>query len=682
MTASVPASATTSDRHATLLRIFAADGALAEVVDGYRPRDGQLEMAEAVADAVDRCGTLIAEAGTGTGKTFAYLVPAMLWGGKVIVSTGTKTLQDQLFRKDIPLVRSALRAPVTVALLKGRANYVCHEHLGRTQEHGRLTTRQDAVHLRAIQRFALSTGSGDRAELAEVPEQAPIWNMVTSTRDNCLGAECAHYAKCFVMKARRAAQEADVVVVNHHLFFADLVLREEGITDLLPTANTVVFDEAHQLPETATMFFGETTSTAQLLELARDVLAAGFAHARDALVWVDAIAPFEKATRDLRLSMGTDPQRMSVEQLPASAPFHAALVQLRRALGELAKTLERHAERAEAIEQCWRRAMSLVERVDRWQDSEPRGGQQDGAVPTIRWLETFTHTLQLHRTPLSVAEVFDRERAGTPRAWVFTSATLAVKNDFDHFTSQLGLSQLDARSWPSPFDYGTQGLLYLPEGLPDPMSPRYTNAVIDAAWPLIRAAGGRTFVLCTTLRAVRTAGDLLRARIAEDGSDFPLLQQGEGSRSELLERFRRAGNAVLVGSQSFWEGIDVRGRALSLVVIDKLPFAPPDDPVLAARLDALAKRGGNPFMDYQLPTAVISLKQGAGRLIRDETDRGVLMICDPRLVTKPYGRRIWQSLPPFRRTRDQDVATSFFDAPDERSGVEPITRISTTPSFP
>ena len=626
-------------------------------MQGYRARDGQIEMAQAVADAIDGCGTLIAEAGTGTGKTFAYLVPALLWGGKVIVSTGTKTLQDQLFRKDVPMVRGALQAPVTVALLKGRSNYVCHEHLQRTQENGRLTSRQDAVHLRSIVRFAQSTGSGDRAELAEVPEQASIWNLVTSTRDNCLGVECSHYRECFVMKARRAAQEADVVVVNHHLFFADLVLRDEGITDLLPTANTVIFDEAHQLPETATLFFGEVVSTAQLMELARDVLAEGHTHARDAMTWVDAIGPLEKATRDLRLSLGTDVQRLNYKQLPPSAPFHAALDDVHRVLRELAAVLERQAERAESLEQCWRRALQLSERLGRWRENEVA----DAGTPTIRWLEAFTQTLQLHRTPLSVAEVFNKERESTPRAWIFTSATLAVKNDFAHFTAQLGLSSTDARSWPSPFDYATQGLLYLPEGLPDPLSSRYTEAVVDAAWPLIRAAGGRTFILCTTLRAVRAAGELLRSRIEAEGVDFPLLLQGEGSRSDLLERFRRTGNAVLVGSQSFWEGIDVRGRALSLVVIDKLPFAPPDDPVLAARLDALAKRGGNPFMDYQLPTAVISLKQGAGRLIRDETDRGVLMICDQRLVTKPYGRRIWQSLPPFTRTRDVKVATAFFD---------------------
>jgi ATP-dependent DNA helicase DinG len=645
-----------------LARVFAADGPLATEVERFSARPGQTEMAEAVADAIERTGTLVAEAGTGTGKTFAYLVPAMLWGGKVILSTGTKTLQDQLFRKDIPLVRAALAAPVTVALLKGRANYLCHEHLARTEERGRLPTREDAARFRTIQRFARVTQTGDRADLADVPEDASIWGLVTSTRDTCLGAECSHYERCFVVKARRAAMDADVVVVNHHLFFADLALREEGITDLLPAANTVVFDEAHQLPETATAFFGETTSIAQVLELARDALAEGYTHARDSLVWVDVVAPLEKAARDLRLALGQDAQKINAEHLSPSSPFHEALATVEARLADVAAALQANAERADSIEQCWRRAAALAERLARWRQpaAEGAGADDEGAV-VIRWIETFTHALQLHRTPLSIADVFTRERTGAPRAWIFTSATLAVKNDFDHFTSQLGLSQLDAKSWPSPFDYGRQGLLCVPDGLPDPLSSRFTDAVVDAAWPVIRAAGGRTFVLCTTLRAVRAAGELLRARIAAEDLDFPLLVQGEGSRSELLERFRRAGNAVLVGSQSFWEGIDVRGRALSLVVIDKLPFAPPDDPVLAARLDALARRGGNPFMDHQLPTAVIALKQGAGRLIRDETDRGVLMICDPRLVTKPYGRRIWQSLPPFRRTRDVRDAVAFFD---------------------
>ena len=640
-----------------LSRIFSDDGRLAAHVDGYVARDGQLAMADAVARAIDETGTLIAEAGTGTGKTFAYLVPALMWGGKVVLSTGTKTLQDQLFRKDIPTVRAALNAPVTVALLKGRANYVCHEYLQRTQETGRLTTRQDTVHLRAITRFAQSSSTGDRAELADVPEQAAVWNLVTSTRENCLGTECAHYRECFVMKARRAAQIADVVVVNHHLFFADLMLREEGITDLLPTANTVIFDEAHQLAETATLFFGESVSTSQLLELARDVLAEGHTHARDGARWVEVIGPLEKAARDLRLAFGTGVTRMNLEQIAPSSPLFAAIDTVLDELASLVKTLQEHAPRAESLEKCWRRAVALADRVRRWKADD----DADDDAPTIRWVEAFTHSLQLHRTPLSVADVFERERESHPRAWIFTSATLAVKNDFTHFAAQLGLASATARTWPSPFDYERQGLLYLPESLSDPLSPRYTAEVVAAAWPLIRAAGGRTFVLCTTLRAVKVASELIAERISAEGMDFPLMTQGDATRSELLERFRRAGNAVLVGSQSFWEGIDVRGRALSLVVIDKLPFAPPDDPVLAARLAAIAKRGGNPFMEYQLPSAVISLKQGAGRLIRDERDRGVLMICDPRLVTKPYGRRIWQSLPPFRRTRDAEVAKAFFD---------------------
>ena len=651
------------DRNRTLYDIFSDSGALAARVPGYRMREGQIELAAAIAHAIEGRETLIAEAGTGTGKTFAYLAPALLWGGKVIISTGTKTLQDQLFKKDVPTVRAALAAPVTVALLKGRANYVCHEHLARTQENGRLHARQDVAHLRSIVRFAKSSGSGDRAELPDVPEQSAVWNLVTSTRDNCLGSECSHYRECFVMKARRAAQEADVVVVNHHLFFADLMLKDEGITDLLPSANTVVFDEAHQLPETATLFFGQTVSTSQLLELARDVLAEGHAHARDAARWQDVVGPLERAARDMRLAIGEDEKRMNASQINPDSPLFAALGVARSELSALAALLEKQAERAETLEQCWARARQLEQRLAAWESGQSGEEGSGKPVTMIRWIEAFSHSLQLHTTPLSVAETFTRQRDGHPRAWIFTSATLAVKDDFSHFAKQLGLGGASAHAWPSPFDYANQALLYLPEHMPEPRSPDYTEAVIAAAWPVIRAAGGRTFVLCTTLRAVRLAGELLRQRLEADGLASPLFVQGEGARTELLERFRRAGNAVLVGSQSFWEGVDVRGGALSLVVIDKLPFAPPDDPVLAARLDALAKEGGNPFMDYQLPAAVIALKQGAGRLIRDGTDRGVLMICDPRLVTKPYGRRIWQSLPPFRRTRDAAEAIRFFDQP-------------------
>ena len=627
-------------------------------------------MAKAVASAISTHRTLIAEAGTGTGKTFAYLVPALLWGGKVILSTGTKNLQDQLYLRDIPTVRKALQAPVSIALLKGRANYVCHFHLERTLQNGRLTTREDVGYLRDISRFVKTTSSGDKAELSRVPESASVWNLVTSTRENCLGAECQYYQDCFVMKARKEAQKADVVVVNHHLFFADVALRDTGVAELLPSANTVIFDEAHQLPETATLFFGETVSTSQVLELCRDVLAEGLAHARDGAEWPKVVAPVERAARDLRLTFTEDSVRLAVNQIAPSSTFFPALDTLLEQLNNMVAVLERQAERADTIEQCRVRAIELVTRLEGWQNSlnssvgalrcKDQPQQEASQQERVLWIEAFSSSLQLHQTPLSIAPIFSKQREGTPRAWIFTSATLAVKNDFHHYAAQMGLWDEPAQSWPSPFDYANQGVLYVPQNLPQPNAFEYTDAVIDAALPVIEAAGGRAFFLCTTLRAVNKVGERLRAEFEKRQWPFPLMVQGEAGRTELLDRFRAAGNAVLVGSQSFWEGVDVRGDALSLVIIDKLPFSPPDDPVLAARIDALEKKGLSGFIHHQLPAAIINLKQGAGRLIRDETDRGVLMICDPRLISKPYGRRIWQSLPPFKRTRELDVVRQFF----------------------
>nr|WP_019141259.1 ATP-dependent DNA helicase [Noviherbaspirillum massiliense] len=616
-------------------------------------------MAKAIANAIAQQKTLIAEAGTGTGKTFAYLVPALLWGGKVIVSTGTKNLQDQLYLRDIPTVRKALHAPVSVSLLKGRANYVCHFHLERTLQNGRLTAREDVGYLREISRFVKTTMTGDKAELSKVPESATVWNLVTSTRDTCLGAECQYYQDCFVMKARREAQQADVVVVNHHLFFADVALKDTGVAELLPSANTIIFDEAHQLPETATLFFGETVSTSQVLELCRDVLAEGLAHARDGAEWPKVVAPVERAARDLRLAFPQDLVRLAVNQIAPSSPFFPALEKLKDELEGMVAVLEKQAERAETIEQCRTRAVDIVAKLEKWNAAGEDGSSAAGQ-DRVFWIEAFTSSLQLHQTPLSIAPIFSKQREGAPRAWIFTSATLAVKNDFNHYASQMGLWNEPAQAWPSPFDYGQQGLLYVPDNLPEPNSYDYTDAVIDAALPMIEASGGRAFLLCTTLRAVNRAAERLREEFEKRKLPFPLMVQGEAGRTELLDRFRAAGNAVLIGSQSFWEGVDVRGEALSLVIIDKLPFSPPDDPVLAARIEALEKKGLNGFVHHQLPAAIINLKQGAGRLIRDESDRGVLMICDPRLISKPYGRRIWQSLPPFKRTRDAEVAKAFF----------------------
>ncbi|MBU6492734.1 MAG: ATP-dependent DNA helicase [Burkholderiales bacterium] len=673
-------------QHASELEtIFGADGLLARAIDGYRPRPAQLEMARAVSAALASHDTLIAEAGTGTGKTYAYLVPAMLWGGKTIISTGTKHLQDQLFARDIPTVREALAVPVSVAVLKGRANYLCHYYLERAEHEGRFGSRHEIAQLREIVQFAKLTRSGDKAELASVPENAPIWSQVTSTRDSCLGADCPRYKDCFVMQARKEAQQADLVVVNHHLFFADVMLRDTGIAELLPSANTIVFDEAHQLPETATLFFGQTLSTGQLLELARDAVAEGLVHARDAAQWTALGAALERAARDVRLSFSQDALRVSAAQLGESHALFEALDKLEAALLDLIATLEAHAERAEALGACLRRAIDLHRLLAQWQHAEPPGGEaaaQMGKAPagardqgsdtgqdgesanegaSVRWVEVFSHAVQLHLTPLSIAPIFAKQRGGAPRAWIFTSATLSVKGNFTHYAAQLGLDAAKSISLPSPFDYEAQSLLYVPRNLPAPSALGFTDAVLEAALPVLEVSGGRAFLLCTTLRAVKRAAERLRDEFDRRGWSYPLLVQGDASRTELLDRFRALGNAVLIGSQSFWEGVDVRGEALSLVIIDKLPFAPPDDPVLAARLDALARKGLSPFAVHQLPQAVITLKQGAGRLIRSESDRGVLMICDARLVEKPYGRRIWQSLPPFRRTRELPTVLSFFE---------------------
>ncbi len=636
-----------------LRHIFSETGPLAASLSGYRLRPQQLEMAQAIHDAIEQRRVLVAEAGTGTGKTFAYLVPALLSGGKVIVSTGTKTLQDQLFNRDLPAVREALKAPVTVAMLKGRANYVCHHHLERAQAEGRFLSRDDVHHLHEIGRFAQRSQTGDKSELAIVPETATIWASVTSTRDNCLGQECSHYKECFVMEARKRAQAADVVVVNHHLFFADVMLRDEGVAELLPAANTVIFDEAHQLPETAGLFFGEDISTSQFLDLARDARTEGLIEAKDFKALPEAAGALEKAVRDFRLVFGLDAARMPVQKALDRKGFGAGLDTVKTKLGELASMLESQAERGPGLENCWQRALALQAQLAGWQSS--------ANANLVRWVEVFAHSVQLHATPLSIAEIFSKQIEGRARAWVFTSATLAVKSDFSHYLGQMGLFDAGTGFWESPFDYPSQAVLYVPQGMPEPNGQDYAIAVAQAALPAIVASGGRAFVLCTSLRAMRDIHAWLKEAFEREGLEFPLLLQGETSRSETLDRFRKLGNAVLVASQSFWEGVDVRGEALSLVVIDKLPFAPPDDPVLAARIDKLNAEGKSAFMEYQLPYAVITLKQGAGRLIRDEGDRGVLMICDKRLVEKQYGRRIWQSLPPMKRTRELDEVRAFFE---------------------
>ena len=644
--------------------VFAPGGALERALPGYRPRDQQLDFARAVRDAIDSKGVLIAEAGTGTGKTFAYLVPALLSGGRVIISTGPKTLQDQLFHRDLPLVRRALGVPVDVALLKGRANYVCLHHLESAASQGTFGSRDEASHIQKIRSFAARTMSGDRGDCAEVPENSGAWHQATSTRENCLGAGCRHYAECFVMKARKRAAEAEVIVVNHHLFFADLALREESAADLLPPADTVIFDEAHHLPDLARLFFGQSISTVQAVELGRDVRIAAAEHARESRELSGAADDLERAARDVRIALGEASGRTPLAALRSRSAFDESLDALAATLQKADSLLEAHEERAEEFRNARVRAAEMLARVLEWREADARpDAAWDEERPdrgVVRWIEAYPHSAVLYVTPLDIARLFRARLEERQRAWIFTSATLSVNGDFSHYASEMGLAGAVTRSWASPFDFENQALLYVPQGLPDPNSEGYVEAVVEASWPVVRAASGHAFLLFTSLRAMERGYERLASRLRAEGLDWPLLLQGSGSKNELLERFRRSPHAVLVGSQTFWEGVDVKGEQLSVVVIDRLPFNPPDDPVLAACIERINRAGGNAFMDYQLPRAVITLKQGAGRLIRDENDRGALMICDPRLVDKPYGRRIWRALPPFRRTRSLADVQAFF----------------------
>mgnify|MGYP001190254530 FL=1 len=667
------------DIEADVREVFADGGPLARKIPGYRARTQQIELAEAISRAIRDRGTLVAEAGTGTGKTFAYLVPVLMHGGKALISTGTKTLQDQLFARDLPAVRDALGLPVTTALLKGRSNYVCHYHLERTVGDGRLASRAEVAQLRKIERFAKVTRSGDKAELAEVPENADIWHRVTSTRDNCLGSDCPSYRECFVMQARKRAVEADVVVVNHALFLADLALKDEGITDLLPAADTVVFDEAHQLPAAATRFLGESVSSHQLLEFARDAIVTGLSHARESADWPVLGQAVEQATRELCLSCAAvdklPGQRSTFDQLPNLEEFGAAVRKVIEAIHALGRILAAAGERHPDLELVAKRGPDLIARLARWTEAcegaaaAPGGAQaEEGGAPEVpaefddgwvRWVETGNGHVRLHTAPLSVAQAFSQYRPAG-QAWILTSATLSVREDFSHFTRQLGLYGAETGRWESPFDYATNGRLFVPHGVPSPQDPRFTEGFVEALLPVLAASRGSALVLCTTLRAVDRVAELLQEAFRERGWEWPLFKQGERSRRELLERFRTSQHAVLVGSASFWEGIDVPGDALTLVAIDKLPFAPPDDPVLDARIRACKKRGGNPFFEYQLPEAAIALKQGAGRLIRTEKDWGVLMVADRRLVEKPYGKLLWRGLPPFTRTRSVEDVEAFY----------------------
>lgn len=624
-------------------------GLLARALEGFAPRPQQLEMAAVVADTLRDGGTLIAEAGTGTGKTFAYLVPALLAGQKVIISTGTRNLQDQLFLRDLPCLRDAMANPLSVALLKGRANYLCLHRMENalldSRGHGRETLRW----LLQVRDWSARTERGDISELADIPEDASIWPMVTSTTDNCLGQECGAWSQCHLVEARRRAQEADIVVVNHHLLCADFAIKDDGFGELLPGADAFIIDEAHQLPEIASNFFGTTVSTRQVLDLCRDTRDEYHREAGDLPALPAEADRAAKAARDLRLAFGQAVRRGAWKEIETDRQLSDAIDGCRAALARLRAKLEAVEGRGKGLDACLARCDSLMRCMAELLD--PDEDDDD-----IRWFETHRQSLRLSRTPMEIAAVFGAQMARHPAAWVFTSATLAVGEDFAHFRRQLGLDDAQERQWESPFDYPAHALWFVPRGLPQPSEPGYTEAVVDIAVPIIQASDGRAFLLFTSHRALRQAAELLEERV-----DYPLLVQGSGPKAEMLSRFVELGNAVLLGTASFWEGVDVRGAALSLVVIDKLPFASPGDPVLQARLDAIRRRGGNPFMQHQVPQAAIALKQGAGRLIRDVEDRGVLVMCDPRMLKKGYGQVFLDAMPPFARTRELEDVLAFFD---------------------
>ena len=641
-------------------RLLGPKGPLARAIDNFESRREQQLMADWVGETLAARGTLAIEAGTGTGKTFAYLVPALLSGRQVIISTGTRTLQDQLFHRDLPTVAKALGRPARIALLKGRANYLCLHRLDLAESMPQLpgVRAPNERMLARIRRWSRETATGDLSEVRSLRDSDPAWAAVTSTRENCLGTGCPSYARCHVVAARREAQAADIVVVNHHLLLADLALKDEGFGELLPGTEAVILDEAHQVPEIAAQFFGREFSARQAGLFARDALAEFSRLGLAGTAARERIAGLESAVGEAMAAIVGSGERIEWAELPEG--FVVALERVREALRQMAQELAAADPEDPGLRHGTRRAAKLAESLEAIVDASPDAG--------LRWVETGKGGFTLAFTPFEVAARLGELMRAQGGAWIFTSATLAVGEDFSHFLGRIGAPTANAVRIESPFDFESQALIHLPEGMPDPASRDYTAHVINAALPLVEAAGGRSFLLFTSHRALGEAARLLEARPGFR-ERYPMLVQGEAPRESLLRRFRELGNAVLLGTASFWEGVDVRGHALALVVIDKLPFAAPEDPLLKARLEGIRRRGGNPFQEFQLPQAVLALKQGFGRLIRDREDFGVVVLCDPRLRSRGYGGLFLRSLPPAPVVTDAAEAASFLRRRLARAGL-------------
>ena len=643
-------SVTLFDQYDSIEAVFAKDGPLAAHLNGFAPRHEQLRLSEAVADCIESQSVLLGEAGTGIGKTFAYLVPAVMSGKKVLISTGTKHLQDQLFKNDLPVIRRALAPTLQASLLKGRANYLCLHRLERALFNPALRSPERQRELALITAWSRRTETGDIAEVLDVPEDSPVWNYVVSQDDFCSKHEFEELAGCFVSSARKEAQEADIVVVNHHLLCADLALKEEGFGELLPTADALIIDEAHQLPEVAASFFGSRISSRQLLDLCRDVAGEQMHEAPDMKELREAADELENAVRNFRLAFGVDTRRDAWAEVREEPALVREMDVLEGALTELLELLDAAKGRGKGLDACRRRVVQLREALRQFRDMTEQ-------KTYIYWFETFRTGFMLNMTPMNVAGPFQRVMEALPASWVFTSATLTVGGDFSHFRHGLGIKNGEELLLDSPFNYRDNALLYLPQGLPEPRSQNYTEGVMKAMLPVLEASGGRAFILFTSYRAMEEAKFFLERR-----TGYNLLVQQQMPKRELVEAFQSMDNAVLLGTSSFWEGVDVRGEALSLVVIEKLPFASPGDPVMSARIRNMREDGGDPFIEFQLPQAAIALKQGAGRLIRGVSDTGVLVLCDPRVQTKHYGELFINSLPPMPITREIEEVQCFFDS--------------------
>lgn len=631
----------------TISEVFSDAGALAELIEGYRHRPEQQDMAQKILTAIEEGQNLVCEAGTGTGKTMAYLVPALLSRQKVIISTGTRHLQDQLNEKDLPIVLDALNSPATTMVLKGRSNYLCLQRLNIAINDSKGLSYQNMSDLQEVAQWSSATKTGDINELGMIEDNSVLRPTITSTTENCLGQSCPEFDSCFVFKNRKKALESDLVITNHHLLLADMGLRESGFGEVLPLADLIIFDEAHQMPELASTYFSKTMSSRQLLELVSDTKTACHEEAKDIQELPAALAKFEKSIRDVRLVFGRKDQRYNWKEAWEKTDLSVELPKLLEVYQTVMDILDASSERGKLLDNCWQRAKQHYNYIESYIEKN----NED----SIRWLEIRGHHLYFNQTPVNIAETFQQRLNDYNATSVFTSASLAINNDFNHFSRQLGLEQCLTEVWNSPFDYQTQTCLYLPVDLPEPNQFEFFDAFIERTIKLLSFSKGHAFVLFTSHQALSKAANILSEKL-----DYPLFIQGRAPRSELLNQFRQTKNAVLLGTSSFWEGVDVKGEALSSVIIDKLPFASPGDPVLQARLNHFTKQGGNAFMDYQVPQAAISLKQGVGRLIRDVTDRGICTICDKRIVNKAYGKRLINALPPMPITHDLDEIRDFF----------------------